>query len=232
MGTMRLALSWDATIPCAVRQPESRVDSSEERAGQTASAAAAADTQAEDAQLAARCQAGDLRAYERLYSLYGVRMRSVARNLLGSAADADDAVQDTFLKVQRGIGSFRKQSSFATWTFRILINTCYDQRRSRVRRSAEQPLLDDGAHEDAPAVPEPRAAAAHPALRVALGRALAQLTRHQREVFVLYEVEGFRHAEIAAMLNTSEAASKNTLFQAKKNLRQMLEPPRAATRPD
>lgn len=231
MGTMRLALSWDATIPCAVRQPESRVDSSEERGGQTLSAAAAADTQAEDAQLAARCQAGDLRAYERLYSLYGLRMRSVARNLLGSAADADDALQDTFLKVQRGIASFRGQSSFATWTFRILINTCYDQRRSRVRRGAEQSLAEP-AHEDAPAAPEPRAAAAHPALRVALERALAQLTRHQREVFVLYEVEGFRHAEIAAMLNTSEAASKNTLFQAKKNLRQMLEPPRAASRLD
>jgi RNA polymerase sigma-70 factor (ECF subfamily) len=67
---------------------------------------------------------------------------------------------------------------------------------------------------------------AHPALRMALERALAKLTRHQRDVFLLYEVEGFRHAEISSMLEISEAASKNTLFQAKKNLRQMLEPPR------
>jgi RNA polymerase sigma-70 factor (ECF subfamily) len=63
---------------------------------------------------------------------------------------------------------------------------------------------------------------------MALERALAALTRHQRDVFLLYEVEGFRHAEIAAMLEISETASKNTLFQAKKNLRVMLEPPRSA----
>jgi RNA polymerase sigma-70 factor (ECF subfamily) len=61
---------------------------------------------------------------------------------------------------------------------------------------------------------------------MALERALEKLTRHQRDVFLLYEVEGFRHAEIAGMLEMTETASKNTLFQAKKNLRQMLEPPR------
>jgi len=64
-------------------------------------------------------------------------------------------------------------------------------------------------------------------LRMALERALAELTRHQREVFLLYEVEGFRHREIAGMLEISETASKNTLFQAKKNLRGILEPPRS-----
>jgi RNA polymerase sigma-70 factor (ECF subfamily) len=53
------------------------------------------------------------------------------------------------------------------------------------------------------------------------------LTRHQRDVFLLYEVEGFRHAEIATMLEITETASKNTLFQAKKNLRALLEPPRS-----
>ena len=60
---------------------------------------------------------------------------------------------------------------------------------------------------------------------MALERALAKLTQHQRDVFLLYEVEGFRHAEIAGMLEMTETASKNTLFQAKKSLRQMLEPP-------
>jgi RNA polymerase sigma factor (sigma-70 family) len=77
-------------------------------------------------------------------------------------------------------------------------------------------------------MPEQRAAAAHPTLRLALERALATLTQHQRDVFLLYEVDGFSHAEIGATLDISEAASKNTLFQAKKNLRQMLEPPRRA----
>jgi RNA polymerase sigma-70 factor (ECF subfamily) len=63
---------------------------------------------------------------------------------------------------------------------------------------------------------------------MALERALASLTRHQRDVFLLYEVEGFRHAEIAEMLEITETASKNTLFQAKKTLRQLLEPPRSS----
>ena len=76
-------------------------------------------------------------------------------------------------------------------------------------------------------MPEPSAPGSHPSLKLALERALARLTNHQREVFLLYEVEGFRHAEIAGMLEISETASKNTLFQAKKNLRTMLEPPRS-----
>jgi len=63
---------------------------------------------------------------------------------------------------------------------------------------------------------------------MALERALKKLTKHQRDVFLLYEVEGFRHAEIAGMLEITETASKNTLFQAKKSLRTMLEPPRSS----
>ncbi len=153
-------------------------------------------------------------------------MKNLARNILGSSADAEDAVQETFLKVQRGIGSFRGQSSFVTWTFRVLVNTCYDARRSRLRKK-EVRTDDEQQHDDAAPWPEPRAAVAHPSLRLALERALATLTRHQRDVFLLYEVEGFHHAEISALLQISEAASKNALFQAKKNLRQMLEPPRS-----
>ena len=178
----------------------------------------------DDAALAAGCQSGNVQAFEHLYRLHASRMKSVARNLLGNAVEAEDAVQDTFLKIQRSIASFRGQSSFATWTFRILINTCYDARRSRMRKR-------EVAHEepgDAPTRPEPRAASAHPTLRIALERALSQLTRHQRDVFLLYEVEGFRHSEIASILEISEAASKNTLFQAKKNLRQMLQAPRSS----
>jgi RNA polymerase sigma-70 factor (ECF subfamily) len=177
----------------------------------------------EDAALAAACRAGDLRAYERLYAMHGARLKNLARNVLGNPIDAEDAVQDTFLKVQRSIASFRGQSSFATWIYRILMNTCYDARRSRLRKK-------EVANDDSEETPqrEPRAPGAHPSLRMALERALARLTRHQRDVFLLYEVEGFRHAEIAGMLEMTETASKNTLFQAKKNLRQMLEPPRSS----
>jgi RNA polymerase sigma-70 factor (ECF subfamily) len=178
----------------------------------------------EDAAIAAGCLAGDMQAYERLYHLQGARMRNYARNLLGSPTDAEDAVQETFLKIQRGISTFRGQSSFVTWAFRILVNTCYDLRRSRMRRKEH---VQGDSEEGAPPF-EPRSRGAHPSLRLALERALAQLTRHQRDIFLLYEVEGFRHAEIAAMLDISETASKNTLFQAKKILRTMLEPPRSA----
>ena len=218
MGIMGLALAWETRIAPAV-QRERRVEPFREEIAAPARAVEAAGV--EDAALAAACQSGDLHAYERLYALHGARMKNLARNILGSSADAEDAVQETFLKVQRGIGSFRGQSSFVTWTFRILVNTCHDARRSRMRK--KEIANDDS--EESPR-PEPRAPGAHPSLRLALERALAQLTRHQRDVFLLYEVEGFHHAEIAATLEITETASKNTLFQAKKNLRQMLEAPR------
>ena len=249
MGSMRLALPWDGRIsaesqalclqtlrldypcyrPCyremhpgGLRDGESRLTPSEFT---QSVASRAGDVAADDAALAKACQAGDLRAFERLYLLHGSRMKSMARNLLGTISDAEDAVQDTFLKIHRSIASFRGQSSFATWTFRILINTCYDVRRSRMRKKE---IAHDGPDETA-VRPEPRAAAAHPTLRLALERALARLTGHQRDVFLLYEVEGFRHSEIAGILEISETASKNTLFQAKKNLRQMLEAPRSSS---
>jgi RNA polymerase sigma-70 factor (ECF subfamily) len=185
---------------------------------------AATDATTEDAALAAGCLSGDLRAYEQLYTMHGARMKNLARNLLGNPMDAEDAVQETFLKVQRSIAGFRGQSSFVTWTYRILINTCYDARRSRLRKKE---IANDDSSESPR--PEPRASVAHPSLRMALERALASLTRHQRDVFLLYEVEGFRHAEIAGILEITETASKNTLFQAKKNLRQLLEPPRSSS---
>jgi RNA polymerase sigma-70 factor, ECF subfamily len=227
MGTMGLALPWEHRIPPVPRDRERRVEPFREPAiptGPVGLDPAAEAARAEDSALAAACQSGDLRAYERLYALQGARMKNLARNLLGNPLDAEDAVQDTFLKVQRSISSFRGQSSFVTWTFRILVNTCHDARRKRTRKK-------EVASEDETGEllrPEPRAPSAHPALRLALKRALAELTRHQRDVFLLYEVEGFHHSEIAAMLEITEAASKNTLFQAKKNLRGMLEPPRSS----
>jgi RNA polymerase sigma-70 factor (ECF subfamily) len=221
MGTIGLALPWKARISSVPRERGTRVEPSEHFAG--GPNPAAVDAQSEDAALAAACRAGDLRAYERLYTMHGARMKNLARNLLGNPVDAEDAVQETFLKVHRRIAGFRGQSSFVTWTYRILINTCYDARRSRLRK--KEVANDDS--EESPAL-EPRAPGAHPTLRMALERALAELTQHQRDVFLLYEVEGFRHSEIAGMLEMTETASKNTLFQAKKSLRQMLEPPRSS----
>ena len=215
---------WNGTrISRTARNQEKRVERTEEPAG---GPVASADAQSEDAALAAACRRGDLRAYERLYELHGTRMKSLARNLLGNHTDAEDAVQETFLKVQRAIGGYSGKSAFSTWIFRILINSCFDMRRSRLRRREVQEP------EPAPGEPvlEHRAPGSHPSLRLALERSLAGLPGRQREIFLLYEVEGFAHAEIAALLHVSEAVSKNSLFQAKKTLRQMLEPPRAAGR--
>jgi RNA polymerase sigma-70 factor (ECF subfamily) len=219
MGSVGLTLRWGAGISAVAGEGEPQVEPSDTEAQSSTIGALP-----EDAALAAGCRAGDMRAYERIYQLHAARMRNYARNLLGSSTDAEDAVQETFLKIQRSISTFRGQSSFVTWTFRILVNTCYDLRRSRMRRKEN---AQDDAAESTPQF-EPRSPGAHPSLRLALERALAELTRHQRDVFLLYEVEGFRHAEIAAMLEISETASKNTLFQAKKTLRTMLEPPRSA----
>src|SRR5215469_13248599 len=221
MGTIGLALPWGHRIAPAPCEWERRVEPFRDPVPAANQAAEA--QRAEDVALAAACRSGDLHAYERLYALQGARMKNLARNLLGNTLDAEDAVQETFLKIQRSIGSFRGASSFVSWTFRILVNTCHDARRSRLRKKEITSDSAEGAKHS-----EPRAPGTHPTLRLALERALANLTSHQRDVFLLYEVEGFRHAEIATMLDLTETASKNTLFQAKKNLRRMLEVPRDA----
>jgi RNA polymerase sigma-70 factor (ECF subfamily) len=222
MGTVGLALPWQSRISAVQRDRENRVQPSQPLASNNRQAVA---PPTDDAALAAACLSGDLHAYERLYSLHGARMKNLARNLLGTTTDAEDAVQETFLKIQRSIAGYRGQSSFSTWAFRILINTCYDARRSRLRKKEHS--IDQDEASESPR-PDLRAPGAHPSLRMALERAVAALTKHQRDVFLLYEVEGFHHAEIASMLEITETASKNTLFQAKRNLRQILEPPRSS----
>src|SRR4030081_883802 len=158
MGTMGLALPWKARISSMPRERGTRVEPSEHFAGDPSPAAVNA--LSEDAVLAAACRSGDLRAYQRLYAMHGARMKNLARNLLGNPTDAEDAVQETFLKVHRSVASFRGKSSFVTWTYRILINTCYDARRSRLRKK-------EVANEDSEESPrlEPPPPGAPPALR-------------------------------------------------------------------
>jgi RNA polymerase sigma-70 factor (ECF subfamily) len=177
-----------------------------------------ADTRAEDTRVAEGCRKGNLEAYEDLYRTQSAKMKSIALNLLGNSHDAEDVVQETFLKIHRGIRYFRGQSAFSTWTYRILINCCYDLRRRRMRRqeTTEQDLVPENETFESPAV-----SADHP-LRLMLERCVAQLTPHMRSVFLLYEVEGFKHSEIGAILGISEMASKNALYQGKRRLREML----------
>jgi RNA polymerase sigma-70 factor (ECF subfamily) len=176
------------------------------------------DARAEDTRVAELCRAGNLDAYEELYRTQSARMKSIAMNLLGNAHDAEDVVQETFLKIHRGIRLFKGQSAFSTWTYRILVNCCYDLRRRRTRRqeTPEQDLVAEDETFESPAV-----ASDHP-LRLMLEKCVAELTPYLRSVFLLYEVEGFKHSEIGAILGISEMASKNALYQAKRRLREML----------
>jgi RNA polymerase sigma-70 factor (ECF subfamily) len=164
------------------------------------------------------CRNGRMAAFEQLFLMQGPRMKSLALNLLGNVADAEDVVQETFLKVYRSIGSFKGESALATWVFRILINNCYDLRRRKQRRGGDQPELELGAE----GTPDPAVPASDHPLRVALERAVARLRPRLRDVFLLAEVEGFKHQEIGRMLGISEANSKNLLFQAKRELREIL----------
>ena len=172
----------------------------------------------EDSALAEACRNGSLDAYERLYQSQGTRMKSIAMNLLGNSQDAEDAVQEAFLKVHRGIRYFKGESAFSTWVYRILVNCCYDARRKRIRHpeTSEQDMVEEGETYE-----PPTKGANHP-LRLALEKCLGSLTPHLRSVFLLYEVEGFKHSEIGGILGISEMASKNALYQAKRRLRDML----------
>ncbi len=162
-----------------------------------------------DAELAEGCKRGNLRAYERLYELHSGRMKSLAFHLLGSRADAEDAVQEAFLKVYRGVRGFAGESSLSTWVYRILINCCYDSMRKQQRRAEKQADREFSTETKLP-------------LKIALERALDQLNERQRIVFLMFEVEGLRHSEIAGILEAPEGTCRSWLFEAKRELKRML----------
>jgi RNA polymerase sigma-70 factor (ECF subfamily) len=163
-----------------------------------------------ETELLAACRRREIRAFEQVYLAHGGRLKSIAYRILGNHPDAEDAVQETFLKLYRGIEAFHAQSSIGTWLCRILINACHDVARKR------KPEAD----------PETVARAAGPKnqlpLKVALDDALGRIHPRHRMVFLLFEVEGLRHAEIAAILDVPEGTSKAWLFEAKKELKRML----------
>jgi len=166
-----------------------------------------------DLHLARRCAAGDADVFESIYRAHAERMKSIAYHHLGNIADAEDAVQETFLKIHRAAGSYTGEAAFSTWLYRILINTCYDVMRRRHRRPREAPIDD--------VVVLTRAASnVDDAKRLMLARLLRELPEQRRTVFVLFEIEGLSHAEIAGIVGISEANSKWILFSTKKQLQE------------
>jgi RNA polymerase sigma-70 factor (ECF subfamily) len=165
----------------------------------------------EDQRLAAGCADGDPKIFEEVYRRFGDRMKSIAWNHLGNTSDAEDVVQETFLKVHRAAGGFTGEASFATWMYRILVNSCYDVLRKRKRRIEEAPL-DDSLERSATSVDDMK--------RIALRRMLDALSEQRRTVFTLFEIEGLSHAEIGQILGISEGNSKWILFATKKELQE------------
>jgi len=169
----------------------------------------------EDVRAIRACARGDLEGLETLYGRYGVRMKSLARNLMGNEADAEDAVQDAFVKLHQAAAGFRAASKVSTWLYRLLVNTCFDLLRKRRRRAADSLTdLDAASH---PAEP-----GADPALRVSLERSLARIGERPRTAFLLYAVEGLTHREIGEVLEVSETGSRSLLFEARRQLQPLL----------
>jgi RNA polymerase sigma-70 factor (ECF subfamily) len=144
-------------------------------------------------------------------------MKSVALNLLGNVGDAEDAVQEAFLKIYRGAKTFRGGASFSTWIYRVTVNTCYDALRRRKSRPAGASLEAHDGREIFPASP-----GSDHSLRLALEKSVARLGPKHRAVFLLFAVEGFTHGEIARILGIPEGTSKTFLFDAKKKLQRWL----------
>lgn len=167
------------------------------------------------AELLEDCRAGKVEAFERLFVQTGSKMKSLAFNVLGNAADAEDAVQETFLKVYRGAKDLKGSAAVSTWAYRILLNTCYDTLRRRRRRP------EDLAGETLDR--RPGAGADHP-LRLALEKAVAELPERERTVFLLVEVEGLSHREAGEVLDVPEATSRTLLFAARGRLKRVLAP--------
>ncbi len=174
---------------------------------------------AADVRLAARCRAGDLAAFEEIHRVHSVRLYAVAYRMLGQAEDAEDMLQEIFLLAFRKMTSFKGDSSLGTWLYRLGVNACLDRLRSKARRNDQQ---TDWLNDDLP----PVAATTHTATgvldRLALERALKTLPPGCRAAFLLHDVEGFEHREIASMLGIAEGTSKSQVHKARTRLRGLL----------
>jgi RNA polymerase sigma-70 factor, ECF subfamily len=154
----------------------------------------------------------DLAAFEALYESHGARMKSLALNVLGNRSDAEDAVQEAFLRAYRSRESFRRDAALWTWVYRILLNACHDIGRGRVVRRDSQTVDADAA------VSLPCPVGDGP-MRLTLQRAVNRLAPIYRDVFLLCEVEGYTHREVAEILEIPEGTSKGRLFEARRQLK-------------
>ena len=170
-------------------------------------------------------------AAERLVTTYGDRAYRLAIRIVGSAHDAEEAVQDAFCNVVRKIDTFRGDSSLGSWIYRIVANAAYQKVRGRAHRRDEISLdevlpifHEDGRH--AGHISDWSASVDDPAmqteLRAALDSAIGELPAHYRAVVVLRDVEGLSMAEVAASLGITIATAKTRAHRARLSLRRRL----------
>ena len=169
-------------------------------------------TEADDV---AAATAGDVRAFERLYRRHVTRVHTLARRMMGPE-DADEATQDVFVRVWEKLDTFRGEAKFGTWLHRVAINLMLGKRKKRGRRR-ERFVEAEGALETLSSRP------VRPETRIDFESAIEYLPDGAREVFVLHDVEGYKHREIARELGISPGTSKSQLHRARMMLREHLE---------
>ena len=171
-------------------------------------------------------QAGDAAAFEFLYELHGRRVYALCLRMVGNPSDAEDLMQEAFLQLFRKIGTFRGESAFSTWLHRMTVNVVLMRLR---KKSLPVASLDEAMEPDEEAG-GPRKDIGAPDLRLSgavdrvnLERSIDRLPPGYRTVFVLHDVQGYEHNEIAGMMGCSVGNSKSQLHKARTKLRDLLQ---------
>lgn len=178
-----------------------------------------------DAAVIARIRAGDKEAFRLLVERHSRSVFRLAYRMVGNQQDADDVVQDVFIKAFRQLDRFESRSNFGTWLYRIAVNCSLDVLRQRPRTGTEQeldaeeePVADPEVH----ASPERLAYSAEVQSRVS--RALGELSPAERAAFLLRHFEGHSIEEIGRVLGLRTSATKHTVFRAVRKMREALAP--------
>jgi RNA polymerase sigma-70 factor (ECF subfamily) len=176
-----------------------------------------------DAELVRRAQQGNSDAFASLFHSHKARIYSVCLRMTNNAAEAEDLTQDAFLQVFRKLATFRGDSALSTWLYRIAVNTVLMHFRKKVLR---QISLDEPYNQDAKVVRREYGSRDDRLTgsvdRIALARAIKELPDGYRTIFLLHEVEGYEHQEIAELLDCSVGNSKSQLHKAKLRIRELL----------
>lgn len=159
---------------------------------------------------------GDFEAFEQLYREHVSRIHAICVRMTGDPSRAEELTQQAFVRAWQNLDGFRGDGSFFHWLRRLAINVVLGDRRSRDRREDREYELDESAERRRPT--QPVAAGT----KMDLESAIAGLPARARQVFVLHDVEGYDHDEIAGLLNVTDGTSKSQLHRARKLLREAL----------